>query len=192
MLGTRRALVAGAFWSVAAAATAGPYDADMKTFFETSVRPWTGDPVVLNAVIAQNAKTAGHSQDDIDRLDREWRDQIGAASSPLIDRITGHPASEALRARLVDMRGAVTEIIVMDARGLNVATSSVPSDYWQGDEAKHRQTYGKGPNAIHLGEIEYDESSQKYQAQISFPLLDPETGTPIGAMTVAVDAEEFM
>jgi hypothetical protein len=89
------------------------------------------------------------------------------------------------------MGGAVTEIIVMDALGLNVATSGVPSDYWQGDEAKHQQTYGVGPDAVHFGDIEYDESSQKYQAQISFTLSDPDTNAPIGAMTVAVDAEEF-
>ena len=29
--------------------------------------------------------------------------------------------------------GAVTEIILMDAYGLNAAQSSVTSDYWQGE-----------------------------------------------------------
>jgi len=189
---TGYALVAGALSLTAGASTAGPYDSQMKVFYETSIRPWADTPAVLAAVEAQNVQTAGYSQDDIDRLDKEWRDQIGAASAPLIDAVTGHPASDVLRNRLIEMRGAVTEIIVMDARGLNVATSSIPSDYWQGDEAKYQETFSRGPGALHLGDVEFDESSQKYQAQMSFPLLDPETGTPIGAMTVAVDAEEFM
>ena len=80
----------------------------------------------------------------------------------------------------------------MDAQGLNVAASSVTSDYWQGDEAKHQETYGKGAGAVHFSAIEFDESSQMYQAQISISLSDPDSGAVIGAMTIGVDADSLM
>jgi hypothetical protein len=172
-------------------AQAGQYDAQMGRFFEQTIRAWAMDRTILDAVRAQNALTQDYAQDDIDRLDKTWRAEVGQTETRLIQSVTSLPVSDHVRQLLMAMGGAVTEIIVMDALGLNVATSGVPSDYWQGDEAKHQQTYGVGPDAVHFGDIEYDESSQKYQAQISFTLSDPDTNAPIGAMTVAVDAEEF-
>jgi len=83
----------------------------------------------------------------------------------------------------------ITEIILMDAVGLNVAVSHVTSDYWQGDEAKHQDTYGVGPDAVHFSEIELDESTQRYQGQISVTLVDPASGEAIGAVTIGVDAQ---
>ena len=40
-------------------------------------------------------------------------------------------------------------------------------------------------------EVELDESTQTYQAQLSFTLVDPATGAAIGAVTVGVNAETF-
>jgi hypothetical protein len=54
------------------------------------------------------------------------------------------------------------------------------------------ETYGIGPDAVHFSEVELDESTQRYQAQISLTIVDPATGEPIGAMTVGVDAEALL
>ncbi len=79
----------------------------------------------------------------------------------------------------------------MDALGLNVAASGVTSDYWQGDEDKYSKSYGAGPGAVFVDAIEFDESSQSYQGQVSFSLTDPVTGQMIGAVTVGLNAEAF-
>jgi hypothetical protein len=65
----------------------------------------------------------------------------------------------------------------------------VTSDYWQGDEDKYSMTYPKGPGAVHFSDVEFDESSQTYQAQISIPLVDTATNEVVGALTVGVNAE---
>ena len=80
----------------------------------------------------------------------------------------------------------------MDAHGLNVAATAPTSDMWQGDEAKFTETYPKGPDATHFSEVEFDESSQIFQGQISIPMVDPDTGEVVGAMTVGVNAEALM
>ena len=77
----------------------------------------------------------------------------------------------------------------MDNRGLNVATAGLTSDYWQGDEAKFTETFGKGAGAMQIGEVEFDESSQTYSVQVSLTIVDAKTATPIGAMTIALNAE---
>ena len=87
--------------------------------------------------------------------------------------------------------GRITEIILMDSRGMNVAVSDITSDFWQGDEAKYQETYLVGADAVHVGEVELDESSQTYQAQVSFVVTDPQTGESIGAVTVGLNAAEF-
>jgi hypothetical protein len=83
--------------------------------------------------------------------------------------------------------GLFTEIFAMDAKGLNAAQSVVTSDYWQGDEAKFSESFGIGPDAVHLGEIEQDESTQTFQSQVSITITDPATGAPIGAITAGID-----
>lgn len=48
-----------------------------------------------------------------------------------------------------------------------------------------------GAGTLHFSEIEFDESSQTYQAQISVTLTDG-TGAVIGAMTEGVNADALM
>ena len=93
---------------------------------------------------------------------------------------------------MTDSGDAITEIFVTDARGLNVAASDLTSDYWQGDEEKHSETYAQGTGGFYISEVELDDSTQRYQAQVSFTLVDPATGQAIGAVTVGVDAESPM
>src|SRR5690606_14614225 len=44
-----------------------------KQWAETSLKAWMADPVVLEAVRAQNAKHASIGQADIEALDKQWR-----------------------------------------------------------------------------------------------------------------------
>ena len=86
--------------------------------------------------------------------------------------------------------GKVVEIILMDNHGLNAAISSITSDFWQGDEDKHQQTYLKANDAVHIGDVEFDESSQAYVVQVSFVVTDT-AGLAIGAATFSLNAEAF-
>ena len=148
------------------------------------------NPVIIAAIKAQNAITGGYDQAKIDELDKQWRAEVNAASKPLIDATLGTEASKWLLDQQNASGGLYTEIFVMDAKGLNVAQSSVTSDYWQGDEDKFSKSFGAGSDGLNLGEVEQDESTQAFQSQVSITINDPETGAPIGAVTagVALDA----
>lgn len=182
--------------AVAFALTAGMANANpglsMLTYVKSNVMSLFENPLIIEAVKKRNAKTAGLSDDQIQSLDQAWRAQVGAAAQPLISSVMNQPASSILSSQVAQSEGIITEIFVMDARGLNVAASDVTSDYWQGDEAKFQKTYGVGPEAVDMGEIELDESTSRYQGQISFTLTDPATGEAIGAVTVGLDATSFV
>lgn len=157
-------------------------------YLDTEIRPWSNAPPIVAAIAAQNRVTAGYSQDDIDRLDQVWMSEVGTSDSALIRSILDHPVSDMLRERVATSGGMITEVFVMDALGLNVASAGLTSDYWQGDEEKFTETFPKGADAIHVSDIEFDESSQTYQSQVSIPIVDPVTGAVVGAMTVGLDA----
>ena len=158
-------------------------------FANSTVKQWISNDTVINAIKAQNAKHAGLSQADIDNMDKDWRAQTDAGSKPMIDAVLSNALSNYLRQQKDSTQGLVTEVFVMDNRGLNVGQSDVTSDYWQGDEAKFQKTYGAGPDAIFVDEVEMDESTQTFQSQLSMSIVDPATGELIGAITVGVNVD---
>ncbi|MEM9046583.1 MAG: PDC sensor domain-containing protein, partial [Pseudomonadota bacterium] len=125
------------------------------------------------------------SERKITRLDKAW--VKGGSRGPMVGDLIGRQASVILRDRRELSNGVITEIIVMDQHGLNVAISDPTSDFYQGDEAKYQDTYLKGPGAVHVSELEFDESTQKVQTQVSMTVVDPDNGVPIGAVTFGID-----
>ena len=181
--------LAAALLTAPAAVTAGEFDAELSALAAGEIARIAADPAVIDAIRAQNARLAGIAQGEVDRLDGEWRAQVGAGSAPLIAAVLGAPASSRLVAMRDEGAGLYTEIFAMDAVGLNVAASDVTSDYWQGDEAKWQATYAAGAGAVHISDVEFDESTQTYQAQVSVTVTDPADGAAIGALTVGVNVE---
>jgi hypothetical protein len=150
------------------------------------------DPAVISAVNAQNAKTSGYDQDKIDTLDKQWRVETQASSMPMIDKVLANALSQHLKGVAEASEGLLTEVFVMDAKGLNVGQSASTSDYWQGDEAKWKKTYGAGSGAVFIDKVEEDESTQSFQTQINLAVTDPASGKVIGAITFGVNAEMLL
>jgi hypothetical protein len=145
------------------------------------------NPVLIDAIRAQNAASSGYDQAKIDALDKQWRAEVDAADKPLINATLGTEASKFLDAELVLHAAPTTEIFATDAKGLNAAQATMTSDYWQGDEDKFTKSFGAGADAIFIGDIEQDESTQTYQSQVSITVTDPATGAPIGSITAGID-----
>ncbi len=185
-----RTIAAIAFAS-ALPAHANELEPQMREFASSNMSEWVANPVLVEAIRAQNSTSAGYSQADIDAMDQAWRAAVGTPDSATISPVMNNEASAFLRDIVESQGGVVTEIFIMDSRGLNVAASDVTSDYWQGDEAKFQETYPKGPGAVHIGDVEFDESSQAYQGQISMTVVDPGSSEVLGAITVGVNAEAF-
>jgi hypothetical protein len=175
---------------VATAASAGPDHATPITaLVHDELRAAIATPAVVAALKARNAENAGVDQAAIDALDAQWRDEVKAGGGPLVDAAMGHPVSGDLRAIQASREGLLTEIFVMDNLGLNLAQSDPTSDYWQGDEDKWLKTYPAGPDAVFVDGVEFDESSQAMQSQVSFSIADPATGETVGAVTVGVNVD---
>jgi hypothetical protein len=154
-----------------------------KSLINEHVTSWLADATVTDAIIKQNANHANLDEASIIALDKKWR----ADDETLISTTTHNALSTFLKGKQDASEGLFTEIFIMDDKGLNVGQSALTSDYWQGDEAKWQKTYAMGAGAVHVSEVEFDESTQSYQVQISTTIS--QDGHPIGAMTLGVNAE---
>lgn len=169
-----------------------PHVRPMEQFAQNTVSGWLSNPTLIEAIKVQNAKHASLNASRIDQMDKQWRAETGASSRPMIDAILANELSKFLLQAKNQTGGLVTEVFVMDNKGLNVGQSDVTSDFWQGDEAKWKKTYLAGPNAMFIDEVEQDESTQMFQSQLSMSVSDPASGEVIGAITVGVNVEALL
>ncbi len=91
--------------------------------------------------------------------------------------------------KLRDATPYFSEIFVMDNQGANVAMSDKTSDYWQGDEAKFKNSYADGQGGLDIGDVKFDDSSQAYLVQVSVPVKDGDA--VIGAVTFGIDVDKL-
>jgi hypothetical protein len=159
------------------------------TYVAANIRPWIEDPLIIEELKKQNVLHAGLSQTEIDSLDATWRAEFASDAHPLIDAIVANPLSKFLKGKQIASGGLITEIFVIDAKGLSVGESEISSDYWQGDELKWQKTYLAGSSTLFVDAAEKDESTQMLQSQASLTITDPKTGQPIGAITVGINLD---
>ena len=158
-------------------------------YARTDLQSWITDPVIIYAIKEQNELRASVTDFKIRGMDKRWID--GGKYGDMVLEMLDRQASIITRDRRELSNGIITEIIVMDNRGMNVAISDRTSDFYQGDEAKYQETFLKGPDAVHVSELEFDESTQKIQTQVSLTVTDPESGEPIGAVTLGIDLQNL-
>lgn len=170
----------------------GFYRVPLEAYARDELAGWLGEPALVSAIKAQNAEHAALSEDAVIALDQQWRAEADAGGGPLIDKLLTASVSKWLLEQQEATAGFVTEVFIMDNKGLNVAQSTKTSDYWQGDEAKWQQTYSVGPDALHISEVEFDDSTGFYQSQASLPISDPATGEVIGAVTFGINVQNLM
>jgi hypothetical protein len=149
-----------------------------------ALQEWGKNPVLIAAVKEQNAQAQG--LDAIKQQDAEWRAETGV--NDFMSGLMSNAAATELK-KLEASAPYYTELFLMDNQGANVAMTNKTSDYWQGDEAKFTESYKGGQGAVHLGEVEFDNSAQAYLVQVSVPVTDG--GQAIGALTVGVNLDEL-
>lgn len=150
----------------------------------TDLQAWGTDATLIAAVKEQNAK--GATLDSIQARDAEWRkvDGLDADMTAMMESTAANKLAE-----FEKTQPYFFEVFLMDNQGANVAMTNKTSDYWQGDEAKWQESFKDGAGAVHIGDVEFDESAQDYLVQVSVPVM--EGGAAIGAITIGVNLDDL-
>lgn len=155
----------------------------IKDLAQNKLAAYGKDPVIVNAVKAENAK--GKTLDQVKAKDKEWIATAGIADN--MQAIMGSECGTYLRS-IQKSAPYYAEIFVMDNQGANVAMTDKTSDYWQGDEAKFKKSFNGGAGAVFVDKVEFDDSAQAYLVQVSVPVWDG--GQAIGAITFGIDVDK--
>lgn len=149
-----------------------------------TLETWGHSPALVAAVKAQNSQNLTLTQ--IKERDKKWRSN--STISSFMNSLMHNDAAKQLL-KFEKSEPYFVELFLMDNQGANVAMTNKTSDYWQGDEAKFTQTYKQGKGAVHVGDVEYDDSTLAYLVQISVPVVDH--SKVIGALTIGINLDEL-
>lgn len=152
-------------------------------FLTSNVKPWAGDPILVNAVKAQDTASAKLSAADIEKLDASWTSK---SDQNLINSKINNDLSTFLKAKKAAANGVINDILVFDDKGLNVAQTDMTQDYNQADEAKYSKTFGVGPDAVFIDKITSQGSKNALQANMT---VKDASNKSIGAMTVGINTD---
>lgn len=142
------------------------------------------DSVLVAEVNKQNDSKL--SMSEITSRDKLWQETSGVDA--FMKELMSNPAANRL-SQIEKKVGSIVESFLMDNQGANVAMTNKTSDYWQGDEAKWKQSFNNGAGGVHVGETKFDKSAQAYIIQVSVPVVD--NGKVIGAITYGVNVDDL-
>ena len=173
-------LVLGLF-GMAFSASGADVDAALQAKIDAQVKiiqTWAADPVIVNAVKAQNASPkpeyAAMTQD-------KWKEL--SVLDPFVRAFTKNEAGQFLKSKKTDF---VSEAFVSDATGVKVGFLGKSSNWSHKGKPKHDVPMtGK----TWRGAIEVDESSGAQQLQVAVPVLDGEK--PIGSLVVGLSTSKL-
>jgi len=142
------------------------------------------DPELVSAVIQQNGQRL--SMSTINSRDQKWQATSGMDS--FMRELMSNAGAKRL-SQIEKEHRVIVESFLMDNKGANVAMTNKTSDYWQGDEAKFKESYAGGKGSVHIGKSSFDKSAQAYVIQVSVPVISG--GQAIGAITYGVNIDEL-
>lgn len=144
-------------------------------------------------MIATHQQHSAYSDTDIKRLDQHWVSAFQSKNYQITEQLTHTGLSQSLKKIKAASAGVVTEIILTDERGLNLAITDVTSDFYQGDEEKFIKAAGLARGEYFVDQIAYDASTRLFQVNVSFPLYDQANSSNfIGVMIMGIDIEKTL
>lgn len=143
---------------------------------------------IRTAVLASNQNPI--PAPNLHQLDQQWMDEVEQRTPELGEQMLAEPLSQFLVHWQAQQQGLITEIILTDQQGKNIAISAVTSDYWQGNEAKFLNVYQQS-SPYFLDAVVFDASTQRFQVQLSLAVTDSNK-QHIGVLTVGIDVEQAL
>lgn len=156
------------------------------------IERWKRLPGLEQLLLNAGREAVADNTTSLADMDAEWRAAFLRNDIGYPLRVVNQEISTKLREIKNESQGLITEIIITDSRGANVAISDMTSDYWQGDEKKFTEAFGKPSNSVYFSDITYDESTQLFQVQLSMPLNSDVAEKPLGVMVLGVNVEKAL
>jgi len=141
---------------------------------------WAANPVVVEAVLAQNAKGPIPGMDNA-----KWK--TVPEKDAIVQGFINNEAAKFLKGEMANTDGICTGAFLNAAQGEKVAFSDKTGSYIHKGSAKFDVPFTSGKSW--QGKPELDDSGKIYEIQISVPVLS--NGKPIGVLVVELDGTKL-
>jgi hypothetical protein len=145
------------------------------------------EPTLVHAVTVANRTYERVDEAAIrakgDRVEATWST---SESDPLVNTILNSDLSRWLR-RCRELNPRLLKLTVADETGATVAATDKPVHYFQSEREYWQMVHSRGPGAIHISDVRYDEQSRSNFISIGYPVLQEGSGRFIGAVNVLFD-----
>jgi len=165
------------------------YRNDINDFVVNEMKLWMKNDIVLKTLRKQNEKHALLSQTDKKILNDTWNGERRKNKKPLMNRVLENDLSKLLRTIKEDSVGVFTEIIIIDAYGVNAGQSMISEDYWQGGNKKWENTLGSRSYGTYISDLGFDYNTEFFQVEVAF--IVTEDDEPIGVIYAGIDVDQI-
>jgi len=107
--------------------------------------------------------------------------------SKAANKILENELSKYLRTFQASIGEQVAEAFVFDTHGQIIGMSRLTSDFDQSDEAQFQMIDSLNREKALITDIWYDASTRAFLSQITVPIIDPDSGQTLAAMTVGLN-----
>ncbi|HYM11386.1 MAG TPA: cache domain-containing protein [Bryobacterales bacterium] len=149
------------------------------------------NPTLMDAVNAANRSYQGMREgafiNKVRPIQEKWNT---AEAAPVAEKILSNPASRLLnRYRELDKR--FLRITVANEKGVIVAATHKPQNYYQGDLEFWERIHAGGRGSISLSDVEYDPVTKSNYIEIGMPILEPGSGRFVGTMEALIEVSSI-
>jgi len=130
------------------------------------------------------------TQTDIEGLEAIWRAELGSGNQPLITGIVRNITALRMRKVIRDTGRVVSEINVIDARGVSIAQTTV-FPHIRGMAGEAGNIAAADPNMVLISSVDSQASDKSRQLEAFLPVIDPDTNELIGAVILVIEGESF-
>ena len=152
------------------------------------LRQFARSPELLGHVFNQLDGTEIQSADQKRMTDEEWITLAReGTSSAIASEILGNDLSKYLRTFQASIGEQVAEAFVFDTHGQIIGMSRLTSDFDQSDESQFQMIDSLNREKALITDIWYDASTRAFLSQITVPIIDPDSGQTLAALTIGLN-----
>lgn len=164
------------------------------TYLASLLAEWGSNEVLTAALLQANKETAELSDEQLQIREEQWQGELGSdyGEAVLIPEVLDREASRQLQKYKQGSAPLITEILLMNNRGVVVAISDATSNFWNQQETKYQSVFGQPAATLVVEPVAYDASTRHFQVQVSTPIYGADPAINIGVLTVGVDVEQAL
>jgi hypothetical protein len=165
------------------------YKNDINDLVVKEMKVWLQNDVIAKTLISQNEKSSLLSPTDMKILENSWHSEKRKTKRPLMEKVLENDLAKYLKTLKENSEGLFTELIIIDAYGLNAGQTIVSENYWQGETQKWKNTLGSRSYGTYISELGFDYNTEFFQVEVAFIIT--QNDEPIGVFYAGVDIDQI-